>query len=269
MPHEIDEREYVEEILGGINASLWFRPETSIELAAERVTKAVLASGDSLLSQDEIDEALSALAEALHDIKQRLNAATSNTECALILAELPDDLSSKPEEWSMVRHVARRYARRHVFHGVLTSAILEAPKRTDRMEELLDVLVAAQLKGHSRRYLQKVARLFVHGFRLEAVVLARAAVEAALREAMSDDTVRKLLSLSLRSEITLAQRILLVERDKRMSSAGAAAARSIAKAANSVLHDEPSFPARDRSAKAYLELLRDVLTELHPAEAPD
>lgn len=263
MAYQDAEREFVELVIEKIDGALESTPETKFEHAIAGVVVAVTRASERMMAVPEVEEAFGALRDAVADIQARLDEAVSEDEARAVWREVPMAKSpSAVGEWSFLRQIAHDYARDGVFHAALKQALRDVPKRVDRVEEVLDLLVDARLSERSRRYVSKTAKLFIAGFRLEAVILARASLESALSEVVPDAVVRDTLQLPKKRFVGLAERIEASERIRRLDAEAAALARKIADAANTVLHEEPRFPEGDHSAKSYLGELRDVLVAL-------
>ncbi len=122
--------------------------------------------------------------------------------------------------------------------SLANEALAKAIAAQQRLADLLKSLVTVKLSDAPSYYLGRVAHLYLWGFSTEVAAFARAALETAIRDKMSDDDVRN--HVTVRGKfIQLDERIEAAYQVGLLSEIGANLADDIRDAGNDILHFAP------------------------------
>lgn len=132
-----------------------------------------------------------------------------------------------------------------------------------RVAELLNVILLHQFDDRTAAYLARVARLYVYGFEIEALVMCRSALEAALQDVLPDEVMSEQGFVKAGPEYTLASRIAAAERMGYFDGEKKRAAHVLRKASNEAVHTAPGF-LQDGvgSGVEAIQMLADLLDAL-------
>lgn len=142
-------------------------------------------------------------------------------------------------------------------------AFRRLPQMVRRLVRALDYLMPVGLPADASKYLQRVGRLWVAGFPLEAVVLARAGMEVALKDAWERHAHERGTTGSREELRKLDELIDALYQVGRLSLKGKEAAHSVRKVGNNILHERFGFNKAGRSVPEVLENLRIALQDLN------
>jgi len=139
-----------------------------------------------------------------------------------------------------------------------------------RVAELLNLVQMYQLNERTAAYLARVTRLYVYGFDVEALVMCRAALEAALQDALPDEQLAEAGFKKSGREYTLATRISAAGRAGYFNRRRKELAHSLREAGNHALHTAPGF-LHDRVGDALEAIsgLAELLAALSDTDRPD
>jgi hypothetical protein len=211
-------------------------------VAASRTSAYLLAQLDELDRNDPPDVGGEAAAEEDRELLRQLQQAALDGRVGLSKAEcgqIEQVLGSNPEACEVLLDdcLARRMVK-------------QVPRFVTRLMRFEPILVSALPQGPSNTYLREAVRCYVYGLNSGAVALARAAVEEALSERVSDVCGP---GLKLDSLVDVAGRLGILDGVHRQM------AGDVKRAGNSVLHDQPCDADRAcdvlTKARAVLEVL--------------
>jgi hypothetical protein len=139
-----------------------------------------------------------------------------------------------------------------------------------RFHDLLPLLVDAQLNEFSRRYLARVALLYLWGFEKEVFAFSRAVLDASFQELVPDERVKELKAYRKLKETSLHLRLMLARYSEPplLSETTWRQAYCLKEDGNDVLHEDIEHHLHFSSALQAIEALRDVLHGLPRLHQP-
>jgi hypothetical protein len=203
------------------------------------------------------------LFESIEDLTSRVFDAAQtlrrSDEAEVLSAD--GDLVVRFTPETLAEFVGMRVVRPFLDKAIADNALVRMTEASERVVQLLPLLVGVQLPPPAEYYLNRVGLLYVWGYDIEIFTMARSVLEFGLQSRMTDEQVRDLAGTKDRY-VVLKDRIKAAHKGRLLSEEMAKRADDIREAANDILHKAPKPGSSIEGPLDLITALRDVLTVL-------